>query len=109
MKKDVMTKFGEIKTSVINAISIPKQYMFNRVVCAIRKRLIKRAAFLRTSNKIIPVIGAIVVLVKVINRSNLSDENMIIYKVLMVVIAIAALITDWYFDYLRLSIRFKNR
>jgi hypothetical protein len=106
--KDAMAIVGDIKKSVIQAVRTPKRYMFNRVVRAIRKYRLKRASFLRTSNKLIPVVGAFFVLFKVINISNPSEENIVLYKSLMIVIAVATLVTDWYFDYLNLCLRFKK-
>lgn len=82
--------------------------MFNMVVRAIRKCRLKSASFLRTSNSFAPVIGAVFVLVKVINMPNSSEENIVISKSLMIVFAIATLITNWYFDYKTLCLRFKN-
>ncbi len=106
--KDKMAIIGDIKKSVAHTIRTPKKYVFHRVVRAVRKLRLKQASFLRTSNKFIPVVGAFFVLLKVINISNPSEENIVIYKSLMIVIAIATLITDWYFDYLNLCIRFKK-
>lgn len=105
--KEVMAAIGVINKSIIQAIKKPKQYMHHKVVCSIRNRRLKKAAFLRKSTHLIGVIGAVFVLFMAIYTQSSNEEHFVFYKALMVVIAAAEFLTACYWDLQKLNDRFK--
>jgi hypothetical protein len=101
-------QYHSLKKFAFQATRIPKRYFYRIVFRAIRSQRFNFAAFVCISNSIRPVICAISVLVKVIHNHDFTQENIVLYKSLMVVIAAAEMAANWYFKHDELCLIFKH-
>jgi len=88
-----------IKKSFIHTTNIPKRYIFKMVFRAIRNKRFIFAAFLRINKSVIALFVAIFILIQVINMPIHTEEGIVLIKIVMVIVAIAAVISDWRFSY----------
>ena len=91
----------------IKIITKQKKKLFNQVFLAIRNRRLVFAAFIRVSSGVFSILGAFIILFLMVNNPT-EEENIVLYKAIMVVLALATYTTNWYYDYKYLIIRFKQ-
>ena len=84
-----------------------RQLLFNKVLSLVRTGDYKTAAFLRTSKTLLKILAATIVLINLIYIVVPNDDS-IFYQAIIVVISILSSITDWYYDWKNLVVRFTS-